>query len=482
MLAEALNNEVDEHRQEALLAPAQETLDKLARDDRVRWVICLAGLSPHCRPLALSQRSRLVYALPGLYGEQKATGLQVLLDVIDDTEDVFGVLHKRIELEKLAESRDTAVQFWSLKILVRVEPRLSAQEWCVFLPSLRSAVSVRDSKSRKVAAELCIALRQRFRSDSSEPGRAVVEFVTDALLELLTDPDPVIRQTAANHWSDGVDLEDTTPGRLGLVLTGMFRPGLEAAYLSYSTYLVLGLAARSPDYSRKMFDRALPECQFKEQPMETSWRLQSAAAVPLFSLTQTASGSVAPALLLQATQRTPAFAPTQLAGPGEATFDWLTQASLGSSADSGSLVASRRGRAGAGRLTYTDDKADDRAGGGDAADERMARMLRHRVEVDARRVSVELLRRYRHGELPDTEIPYSDLLRPLQALAMAEARGDLQDAQRSYKAAVRGGGDELCQQSYFQVRPTVGRRGRGGEALFTSDQGWWSPAVGHAVL
>lgn len=43
----------------------------------------------------------------------------------------------------------------------------------------------------------------------------------------------------------------------------LFWPGLEPAYLSYSTYLVLGLAARSPDFHRPMFDRALGACAFE---------------------------------------------------------------------------------------------------------------------------------------------------------------------------------------------------------------------------
>ena len=49
---------------------------------------------------------------------------------------------------------------------------------------------------------------------------------TDALLVLLTDAD----LTAANYWQHTGT--DTMPGRLSRVLTEMFRPGLEAAYLS----------------------------------------------------------------------------------------------------------------------------------------------------------------------------------------------------------------------------------------------------------
>ncbi|XP_043237415.1 DNA-dependent protein kinase catalytic subunit-like [Amphibalanus amphitrite] len=416
---------------EAVTPVVAAKLAAVEKDDRVRWVTCLARLSAHCRPLAASQRVRLLFQLPSLHGEQKALGLQVLHDIIGDVPQLSSEL-AALRLDRLTEARDPQLRRAALQLLLAAAEgdRLSAGQWARFLPAVDFVVNHGGAPGRRLAAELCIELRRRFDRDDSEEAAGVRARATDALLVLLTDADLTVRQTAANYWADAG--ADTTPGRLSRVLTDMFRPGLEAAYLSYATYLVLGLTAQSPDFDRKMFDRALPESEFEEVAIVSDWRVQSAAAVPLFS--QPAAGGGPLPALLRATQRSLAFTPTQRSAASQPTFDWLTQtaaAPAGTGTPSGA------------RLRYTDDVD---GGDGDAGADALSRMLRRRVETDARQVSarmarrhadqralredrqrdeprrqdaqVELFRRYRRGELPDTEIPYSDLLRPLQALAM----------------------------------------------------------------
>ena len=81
-------------------------LADVERDDRVRWVTCLARLSAHCRPLAASQRVRLLFQLPSLHGEQKALGLQVLRDIVGDVPQLCGEL-AALRVNRLAEARDS---------------------------------------------------------------------------------------------------------------------------------------------------------------------------------------------------------------------------------------------------------------------------------------------------------------------------------------------------------------------------------------
>ena len=427
---------------DAAVATVAAKLVALEREDRVRWVTCLARLSAHCRPLAASQRVRLLFQLPSLHGEQKVLGLQALHDILGQVPELSREL-AALSLGRVAEARNPELQRAALRLLLAAAEadRLPADRWADFLPAVASVVNYGKPSGRRLAAELCIVLRRRYGTDDSGAGATVRSHTTDALLVLLTDTDLTVRQMAANYWSDtdGAPTDDTTPGRLSLVLTEMFRPGLEAAYLSYSTYLVLGLTARSPDFDRKMFDRALPESKFEDMAILSDWRVQSAAAVPLFSQSAAGGGGPLPALL-RATQRSLAFTPTQQSGASQATFDWLTQTAAAPAAPAGAAAVSR--------LRYVDD-VDGGQGGGDAGGDPLSRMLRRRVETDARRVSarmarhhadqralreerqrdeprrqdahVELFRRYRRGELPDTEIPYSDLLRPLQALAMHDA-------------------------------------------------------------
>ena len=134
---------------------------------------------------------------------------------------------------------------------------------------------------------------------------------------------------------------------------------------------MLGLTARSPDFDRKMFERALPESRFEEMAVLSDWRVQSAAAVPLFS--QPTAGGGAPQALLRATQRSLAFTPTLQSASTQPTFDWLTQTAAAPAGD---------------RLRYAEDVDGRQEGDGDAAGaDTLSRMLRRRLETDVRQVS-----------------------------------------------------------------------------------------------
>ncbi len=72
----------------------------------------------------------------------------------------------------------------------------------------------------------------------------------------------------------------------------MYSPDVEPAWLHYSTYLLLSLTSRSPDFERVLFD-PLTDCEFKEYNLDFTWQQRSFSHMtPLFSQSQSLSQDI----------------------------------------------------------------------------------------------------------------------------------------------------------------------------------------------
>ncbi|XP_030839871.1 DNA-dependent protein kinase catalytic subunit [Strongylocentrotus purpuratus] len=318
-----------------------------------------------------------------------------------------------------------------------------------------------------------------------QDGDEALSIAKDTLLQGLSDQDNYLRLRVSNFWSHETRLPKETLERLISMLGCMYSPGTENRYLGYATNLLLEMTSKSPDFKREIFEHPLSACKFEEVQIDHSWRQRHAAiSTPKFVETQvgqsqgsirgspssqsmTSSGmSMGGGGQLRATQVTQNFTATQdnAASSHKNGYNWLTGSqdtfadySSSSSASESSLLftmgslpkrtaqGSRGTKQEAGAGGSRDKEARKAPSEGEKEVQRLKRrfmkdqssqsaffakratrqkQLREEVQKSQRErrfAQVTMYRQYRTGDLPDIQIKHSDIIAPLQALALRDS-------------------------------------------------------------
>lgn len=226
----------------------------------------------------------------------------------------------------------------------------------------------------------------------------------------------------------------------------MYDTQAEDKFLNYATYMILDRTKKSSDYSEPIFSEPLPNAKFNDQftNIDTSWR-NTSAMTPLFVQTQQSQSQTAGNDItlaedeLKATQSTFEFSMT-LDGGAQGIRSQLGGSSTSNSTllfrnpaipedsaggDGRGFSQSQMSAAGTNqkyrRLQYRSVKSDQGAQSQmfkRAFENKMQTKMLLAVDREiARAKSVSMIRKYRDGDLPDIQISYSDIIRPLQNLA-----------------------------------------------------------------
>jgi DNA-dependent protein kinase catalytic subunit len=224
----------------------------------------------------------------------------------------------------------------------------------------------------------------------------------------------------------------------------MYDAKAEDKFLNYATYMILDRTKKSPYYNDPLFPESLPNAKFNDQyaNIDTSWR-NTSTMTPLFVQTQQSQSQTAKNDLtmaddeLKATQSTFEFSMT-LEGGAPGIRSQLGGSSVSSStmmfknppipeeSDGRSSVSPSQPFANAisqkyKRLQYRSLKSDQATQAQrfkKAWDSKFQNRMQDAAEREAARAkSVSMIRKYRDGDLPDVQISYSDIIRPLQSLA-----------------------------------------------------------------
>jgi len=227
----------------------------------------------------------------------------------------------------------------------------------------------------------------------------------------------------------------------------MYDTQAEDKFLNYATYMILDRTKKSSDYSEPIFSEPLPNAKFNDQfaNIDTSWR-NTSAMTPLFVQTQQSQSQTAGNDItlaedeLKATQSTFEFSMT-LDGGAQGIRSQLGGSSTSNSTllfknppipESGAgghrlglTIGPQLSAAGANqkyrRLQYRSVKTDQVTQSQQfkrAYETKIQNRMLQAVDREiARAKSVSMIRKYRDGDLPDIQISYSDIIRPLQNLA-----------------------------------------------------------------
>ncbi|KAL3135934.1 hypothetical protein ABBQ32_006979 [Trebouxia sp. C0010 RCD-2024] len=381
-----------------------------------RFVYSVERLTAFHSSLIYSLRAALLNALPQVGAMLQALLLDVLQRRAAKMSDLM--IDMKPLLPGLLASQNHALQnnaLQLLKVLLPSEPDETAGK---LLQQL--AQSFRDHSSSDCRQQYFGILRSEWQLRP-----AMHAALRAPLLSMLGDADPTLRAQALVFWDSAL------PKHVGLRLqallqdslthAGSLRERLESQWAQSAATLLLELPKSQRLYTAAMFDRELAECKFAEYPIDTYGKA-TLGMPPLFSSQWGSSqdSSQSQGMLGSAPgadPRSPGFGGTQATQAAAG----MVRATLGATvAQSASLALSvpREDLASLGftqgsSSTRSDTLSDravvrrrfDRSAG--RTSDILGRLQRRRAAAGAQAVArerkVNLMRKYRTGELPDVQ-------------------------------------------------------------------------------
>ncbi|KAM4688942.1 DNA-dependent protein kinase catalytic subunit [Discoglossus pictus] len=447
-----------------------------------KFILCLNKVAKNYPQFADRFMSFVLYLIPKLHGILKTQCLEIVMYRAEDIPDLLIEL-KNKDFNQIMSSRDDERQRVCLDIIYKMQSKLKPSELLELLPAVTAFSSHSFPVCRERMYDILMWIFDNYRDSESQADSESLEvfnLAKEALLQGLVDENAELQLIVRNFWSDETRLPTNTMDRMLAVLSSLYSTKIEKHFLSLATNLLLEMTSKSPDYTRQMFEHPLSECRFQDYTVDSNWRFRSTVLTPMFVETQASQsgyksrtqGSLSAQESiggqLRATQQNYQFTPTQNVG-GRSSFNWLTGSSIDTLADytadtsseslSSALLFTRKSEKarramlkpvgpnfGKQRLRLPGDEVDSKTKGIEERSEILR--LRRRFLKDQEKLSmiyarkgmaeqkrekaikveqkikqdaqVILYRSYRHGDLPDIQIPYSNLIAPLQALAQKD--------------------------------------------------------------
>ncbi|XP_064478548.1 DNA-dependent protein kinase catalytic subunit-like [Ornithodoros turicata] len=441
------------HVDDTFVADVMSRLRDLSNEREDQFVICLHEICQFYDPIADRFCDKLILMLPLALSTFKESILEIIASCCSRAEDPVRKLFSAGFLDFLDHGSDKA-QRASLEICTALVTQITPDQWHQILPIVCRLQAHSSSACRKLVYNVCMLVYDRFRLTSD--GESLKEQAKKVLVLGLADAEVALRLLVGNFWSREEHLPKQTTERLVALLKQTYVPESEANFLRSVCFLLLEMTSLSPDYSRKVFQHPLSDCQFVDYNVTGSWRQRHAAMTPLFAETLSASQTLSQAQSdiiagrtldmdqIRATAASLQFTPTQDVKDekGKGTFNWLTQSTfemstgdeprpstssrlfaVGRSKSNEQEGIAQKGPCWAKEIRYLRRrfvKDDEKVRQQYIRQEVRRKERRKELEKEQkarREAEVTLYRRYRLGELPDIEIPHSAIIAPLQALA-----------------------------------------------------------------
>ncbi|XP_061661173.1 DNA-dependent protein kinase catalytic subunit isoform X2 [Syngnathoides biaculeatus] len=464
----------ENHHQELLNLAASQITSLKKKEMNDKFVICVNKVSKHF-PRFMDRFVNLVfYQLPKMHGLLKLNCLECVLSRADAIPDIFLQLKTTGFIQMMAH-RDEAIQRVCLEIIHKILARLTPPELQEFLGAVTSFISHPSPVCRERMYDILMWIQDNYSDPESMTDTTSLEVLNAAketLLQGFSEENQGLQLYVRNFWSQEKRLPISTLERMLTVLHSLYTCQIERCFLSLATNLLLEMTSQSPDFKRNIFEYPLSECTFQDYLIDSNWRLRNTVMTPMFVETQSSQGPQSLALSqpgpmkgkLRATQTSLQFTQTQIPGRHTA-YNWLTGSSVDTFAEysvseslSSLLVfeknAARKSTArrpvgegfGQGRLTAVTDEVDSHVKAENEKRQKILQLRRrflkdqeeslifaqkevqkqkrlkeqkadHRLRKEAQ---VTLYRNYRVGDFPDVQIPYSNIIAPLQAVAQRD--------------------------------------------------------------
>ncbi|KAG0339299.1 hypothetical protein BG004_006877 [Podila humilis] len=399
------------------------------RDPIVMFINCLHKIQLNYPELTDMFSPRVLFHFAQLLGEERTLALEILAGRAAHLDNLYQGL-QGLNFLGCLKHKDEKTQFAALSVIYGLRDNLQEDQVAYFLDSMVVEFSSHSSiECRKFYYSILMVFFEKFATS-----KVIGPSLQTQLLRGLGDTSESIRRTVVEFWYGGQRLPLSILDRLKTIVQNMYDPQAEDMFLYYATYMLLDRTKHSSDYNEPIFSESLPNAKFSENfaHIDTSWR-NTAAMTPLFVHTQSSqaddSGESLGADELRATQDTFDFSMTmdggtqgirsQLGGPPGTSSSMLFKSANNQEPSKSNVLSSPS-------VKYSRLQHRNTAWSNSITTSRFVRAYeaktQHatRVLADkelAKTKSVAMIRKYRDGDLPDIQISYADILRPLQNLA-----------------------------------------------------------------
>ncbi|KAF9390467.1 hypothetical protein CPB97_009177 [Podila verticillata] len=401
------------------------------KDPIVSFINCVHKIQLNFPEITDTFGRRVLFHFSQLLGDERTLALEILAGRADQLENLFQSL-QGLNFLGCLKHKDEKTQFAALSVIYGLRDILKEDQIQYFLDTMVAEFSGHSSiECRKFYYSILMVLFEKFAN-----GALVGDAIRTQLLRGLGDSSESIRRTVVEFWYGGKRLPLSILDRLKAIMETMYDPQAEDMFLYYATYMLLDRTKHSSDYNEPIFSESLPNAKFSENyaHIDTSWQ-NTAAMTPLFVHTQQSQAvdNVGPLGddELRATQATFEFSMTMEGGTQGIRSQLGGQSGTSSAllfknAPNQDQVASSTQEMAAPSLKYQRLQHRNTNWSTSITTNRFVRAYevktqhasRARADKElAKTRSVAMIRKYRDGDLPDIQISYADILRPLQNLA-----------------------------------------------------------------
>ena len=364
---------------------------------------------------------------------------------------------QRENLKSYLRHDDPDTQGAALEILHRSMSHIPVGEYVKWTLDCISVFQAHLSAPHRSAYfQYLFKLRGHLESNAENVPAGLTRRVEESILKAIADPEHTIRVSCLEFWDEHGGLGQEYVERMPAALNKVYSHATEPQFLQIISHLTVKAAARSPEFDSLLFDEPLGAGEWKKVEVDAVDLGQNAHMSSIYAESQRSAddggGFAAPdagfvvratqassqgsqdsqlSQMTQFTQTQTGFATQYGSGGGSVPMDMETQDQSQVTNNAEMLFArknltgskSKRKRT---ALETTDKSSSHRSsgfmpdggGGGGGGDAQRKKRARHSTVLPA----VVMYRTYRKGELPDVQIKHSDLLKPLQALALHDAQ------------------------------------------------------------
>ncbi|EFC47806.1 DNA dependent protein kinase catalytic subunit [Naegleria gruberi] len=425
-----------------LLATCSSFLQKMQYD---RFLNCLYKIGIHDTAfIDHFLPSKILDILPNLYGVYKKIALQLITWRAEFVPDLYTSL--KPFLRQNLQHKDEPTQLLTLQIIYQLLKTINKSDIMHFMEIMTQYINTSDVQMFSTFSEPC---REKYYDiliwlfDNKPTEFRGEEVIRTELIKAMNDISEDIRKKMLHFWDHESRLSNESLKRLEQTFSLLYSNNLGDKWLQFSSYLLLQLLHRSPDFSdaNAIFSESLSNCVFKEYKIDTSWQhkslpltatsivlssqggrkgsssLQSYASLPYESLAledpyNTMSLSQSGGLIHNFLPLTVSNNSNSTSSGNEQQGTSSTSGGEGSSSDDFQTPYLRRRFLKLKETTMTQYQARRAVR---IKKEKEAWETRQKI---AKKNRITMYRKYRTGELPDIQISLKEIITPLQALCI----------------------------------------------------------------
>ncbi|KAK5649276.1 hypothetical protein RI129_000305 [Pyrocoelia pectoralis] len=403
-------------------------LAKLSSDDD-KFAYCIQGIALHYPPIADNYLCKLNSKLNQVAGNFKNIYLKIFLSRVDVMHTINEL--SSIDFQSLLLDENSETQLLTLQIIQKSISYLQPNLLLNILRHVSQFVCHTFVLCRTIMYDIFTVTYNTYKFEHDSVYIEITELSKDILLQGLVDKELVVQEKLLQFWSDKDHLPIEIDKMFVHLLSTMYKASMEEHYICYSSYLLLTSIMSTEEYSEKLFEHALHDCDFQDYVMNSNWRRQHASMAPLFASSLHSQETSADTMnydVLRSTVSTLEFQPTQAPNKNDIYSTRPSSSLLFTLKDEETtkpvfkdpnVVLSKRNII---SRRFTKDKSKISRHFAYLEVKKSAKQEELRQErIKRSEKNVQLCRKYRIGEYPDIEIPLSSVINPLQILVFCDA-------------------------------------------------------------